>query len=435
MSTPAPTPNLHLQPIEANRRTWADIMNTNLRLIDAIVGTYFTVQNIQGAWQNSTSYTVGMAVVDTSSSVVYQCQVAHTSANVPTTFAEDRAAHSDYWSVYSSPARARGAWTANTSYGINDFVVSGAKYAICIETHISSSNFDTDQAAGKWSVLVDLSAVGSSVLPVPGGAADGNKAVVTNSGGSGYTIINGASFLTSILGATSIGSALLTASSGADARSTIGAQAAGSYQAASANLTTLAGVSPGALGLAILAAVDAAGCRSVLGLGNMATPNATAGILAFLVTPTSANLAAAVTDEAGTGSLVFSANPTFTGHVTVPDGTNATDAVSKQQLDAVVVPIARGYATVSGGVVTMVNASGASISRIAQGSYEFTLSSAAANTEYIPMIFIGGDANRYANEDDTFSRTTTKFRINVSGDNIGAQDPTIINFVIWPSAT
>ena len=45
----------------------------------------------------------------------------------------------------------------------------------------------------------------------------------------------------------------------------------------------------------------------ISGLGNL--------VAAFLGDPTSANLAAAVTGETGTGSLVFSASPTFTGTV------------------------------------------------------------------------------------------------------------------------
>ncbi len=40
-----------------------------------------------------------------------------------------------------------------------------------------------------------------------------------------------------------------------------------------------------------------------------------AGVATFLATPSSANLAAALTDETGTGSAVFSASPTFTGTV------------------------------------------------------------------------------------------------------------------------
>lgn len=39
------------------------------------------------------------------------------------------------------------------------------------------------------------------------------------------------------------------------------------------------------------------------------------GVATFLATPTSANLAAAVTDETGTGALVFAGSPTFTGTV------------------------------------------------------------------------------------------------------------------------
>lgn len=43
------------------------------------------------------------------------------------------------------------------------------------------------------------------------------------------------------------------------------------------------------------------------------------GVATFLATPSSANLAAAITDETGTaGSVVFSASPTLTGTLTVP---------------------------------------------------------------------------------------------------------------------
>ena len=46
-----------------------------------------------------------------------------------------------------------------------------------------------------------------------------------------------------------------------------------------------------------------------------------AGIATFLATPSSANLAAAVTGETGTGSLVFSSGPTFTGTMLLQDCT------------------------------------------------------------------------------------------------------------------
>ncbi len=192
------TPNLKLTKIGADRLNWSEKMNANLSAIDAAISAYFTIDNLQGIWQNSTAYTVGQAVIDAVSAVVYVCQVDHTSANVPTTFAEDRAAHSSYWSVYSSPARARGAWTSNTAYALNDFVVSGSYYAICIEAHTSGLDFATDLAGGKWSVLIDLSGV--TFAPDPTG--NPNKFAVTNPGGTDYDLAD-ASTAADLMGFTS----------------------------------------------------------------------------------------------------------------------------------------------------------------------------------------------------------------------------------------
>jgi len=57
-----------------------------------------------------------------------------------------------------------------------------------------------------------------------------------------------------------------------------------------------------------------------------------ANIATFLATPTSANLVSAITDETGTGSLVFSASPTFTGTlsaaiVNASGGVNASQGI------------------------------------------------------------------------------------------------------------
>ena len=53
---------------------------------------------------------------------------------------------------------------------------------------------------------------------------------------------------------------------------------------------------------------NATGLPVSTGISGLGTNVAT-----FLATPSSANLAAAITDETGTGTLVFSASPTFTG--------------------------------------------------------------------------------------------------------------------------
>ncbi len=51
------------------------------------------------------------------------------------------------------------------------------------------------------------------------------------------------------------------------------------------------------------------------------------GIATFLATPSSANLITAITDETGSGSLVFSATPTFSGTVTMTGGLVVTGTV------------------------------------------------------------------------------------------------------------
>jgi hypothetical protein len=55
----------------------------------------------------------------------------------------------------------------------------------------------------------------------------------------------------------------------------------------------------------------------------LSTADLGANVGTFLATPSSANLLAAVTDETGTGALVFGTSPTFTTSVLIPDGTEA----------------------------------------------------------------------------------------------------------------
>lgn len=258
------TPNAKLELLEANQKNWTDIMNGNLAMIDALIAAYFIVQNLQGAWANSTSYTVGQTVVDTTSAAVYQCLVPHTSAKLGTTFAQDRAANASFWGVYSTPARARGAWVSNTAYVINDFVVSGTQYAVCIQTHVSGATFAGD--AAKWSILVDLSMVGSTVVPVPGGGADANKFAVINPLGTGYTIVTGAAAL-ALLGGTSFGIGIFTAATQAAARAAIGAQALGSYQTQSAALDSVTAAAPTAFGLDWMGKATATIARKYFNLG------------------------------------------------------------------------------------------------------------------------------------------------------------------------
>lgn len=193
------TPNFNLVLPAGNRKNWTDIMNGNLKLLDAIIATYVRVANLQGVWTNNTEYEVGDNVVDESSGVVYTAAVEHVSAGAPTTFLEERTDHPTYWSALAVAARNKGSWAPNTPYSLNDFVLADSmKYAMCIESHTSGASFSADLALGYWEVMIDLSLVGSQVLPLLVGAADANKIVMADTGGTSY-VINSASTLAALL--------------------------------------------------------------------------------------------------------------------------------------------------------------------------------------------------------------------------------------------
>ena len=89
-----------------------------------------------------------------------------------------------------------------------------------------------------------------------------------------------------------------------------------------------------------------------------------AGVATFLATPSSANLAAAVTDETGTGALVFAGSPTLTGTalatnltasgvVTGASVTASNAMFINSQTVAVDYTIAVGYNALSAGPVTI----------------------------------------------------------------------------------
>jgi len=83
-----------------------------------------------------------------------------------------------------------------------------------------------------------------------------------------------------------------------------------------------------------------------------------ANVATFLATPSSANLVAALTDETGTGALVFSASPSFTGTLvatnitisgnlisTIATGTAPLSVVSTTQVSNLNVSFLEGYST------------------------------------------------------------------------------------------
>lgn len=110
-------------------------------------------------WTNSTAYTIGRLVIDSLTGIMYTCGQDHTSPASPTTFAADRLANPARWNATANIPQQKGNWQTATQYIPGDFVLNSNRYAVCLVGHVSGV-FNTDLAAGKWSILVDLSALG-----------------------------------------------------------------------------------------------------------------------------------------------------------------------------------------------------------------------------------------------------------------------------------
>lgn len=106
--------------------------------------------------------------------------------------------------------------------------------------------------------------------------------------------------------------------------------------------------------------------RTALELTALATTTPGTNVAAFLATPTSANLAAALTDETGSGANVFGTNPTLTGY------TEATVAIGN-----------------SGTSKTISLANGTFQTVTLTGSCTFTMPTATAGQSFILKILTG----------------------------------------------
>jgi hypothetical protein len=77
---------------------------------------------------------------------------------------------------------------------------------------------------------------------------------------------------------------------------------------------------------------DTSAARTNLGLSALATTTPGTDVATFLATPSSANLISAVTDETGTGLLVFATNPTLTGVTLAGEAACADNLVTRATL-------------------------------------------------------------------------------------------------------
>lgn len=165
--------------------------------------------------------------------------------------------------------------------------------------------------------LASSAALAASSLVVGGGAGVAPSTITTgtgvttalgvNTGSSGAFVVNGG--------------ALGTPSSGnlSSCTSVPVNQATGTLAVANGGTGLTSGTSGGVLYYSATGTLASSGALTanalVIGGGAAAAPSTTStgtGVLTFLGTPSSANLAAAVTDETGSGSLVFATSPTLT---------------------------------------------------------------------------------------------------------------------------
>jgi hypothetical protein len=130
------------------------------------------------------------------------------------------------------------------------------------------------------------------------------------------------------------------------------------------------------------------------------------GVATFLATPSSANLATAVTDETGTGALVFGTNPVIDG-VTVPARTNPlAQAVSVQMTAA---------ASGSNGIRVLDN------DNIDMGTNDFTLHWEGALPDYSPASVVYFYEKYSSGSGLTFSlRTSGVLRLEIIPDFVSA---------------
>lgn len=219
---------------------------------------------------------------------------------------------------------------------------------------INGSGVATIQA-GAVAISTDVSGLGTGVATALGTAI----------GSAGSFVVNGG-----VLGTPS--SATLTNATGLPISTGVSGLGTGVATALGTNIGSVGSVvvNGGALGTPSSATLtNATGLPISTGVSGLGT-----GIATFLATPSSANLASAVTDETGTGALVFAGSPTFTGtanfaaisttgNVTVAGDLNVAGTASFTNTTSVLVAdkfmlLASGSTTLADGGIIIQNAAG-----------------------------------------------------------------------------
>lgn len=168
-------------------------------------------------------------------------------------------------------------WATGVGYTLSNTVFNGAAFYICVIAHTSGSDFATDLAAGRWSLLFDLS--GTGTLVAQNNLSDLDSAAVAlqnlelTATAAELNTLDGISgdvqtqldALTSSVGGKQASATILTLLSALSLSANKGWYATGAGSLSLYDLT--------AAGRALAGAADAAAQRGALGLGSLATQN------------------------------------------------------------------------------------------------------------------------------------------------------------------
>jgi hypothetical protein len=184
MSVLSYTTNYGFRLVDFSSVPWHDDEYANWRLVDALIASSLSIPTITGTWANSTVYAVGNRLYDAVNPNIYECQIAHTSPALPTTFLTDRTNNPGRWSLVTIGMVWKGQWVTATSYKVGDLVFQAGSTYMCKVDHVSNV-FATDLTAVKWELFSQQGAAGPGSGDVNGPAASVDNRVALFDGITG----------------------------------------------------------------------------------------------------------------------------------------------------------------------------------------------------------------------------------------------------------
>lgn len=286
---------------------WHSDWYTLVRLMDSVLFDV-TIASIVDEWENSTAYTVGKVRIDTTDGTMWISLIAHTSIASPSTFSTDRGANPTYWARFPVIDVGTGNVVGPVASTDNAIVryngTSGVSIQDSVVTIDDTTGKITGSRFGNTGVKIEDTNASHLLTIAVGSNITANRTLTITTGDADRTLTLSAS-------------ATISGTNTGDQTITLTGDATGSGTGSFA--TTLATVNGnvGAFGSATLCptvTVNAKGLVTAVSTSTI-TPavgsitGLATGIATWLATPSSANLLAAITDETGTGALVFATSP------------------------------------------------------------------------------------------------------------------------------